>query len=338
VFVDALAAQHHSHERERYSFKLQLAQLENERANEKKQVAQAMLDYKSQLQKETELRDLDLQQHARELEASAAQLAEAKRCGDEAVAAVSEDAAALAQMRIKFEEAERRLEDAEVTHAELLQRTMKAENLCRQLTAKIDEKDEQLKRTNEDREGLLGEVDRRQQAERALAEMSETLREKDARLVELEQQQTVSQRERASLVEAREKLQVDLQRAFADMEEQKSAGQRRLALLDARAEDLGRRLASSITATRAAELARDDAMREASWLRCELATVERLGQDRDARCPSSHSNESNSWRQSLTLVEKRLRERAEQAHSDALEMQSSSHPTHPDTMVRPLLQ
>jgi len=324
TLVETLAANHRSREHELESFQLQFGEVEAERTREKLQAAQERIDYEAERQQEADEHLAERRRLLQELQDSAFQLAEARRRGDELGSAVARDSATLAQMRGKCEAAERHLEDAEITHADLLQRSLKAENLCRQLTARLEEKDAQLLRANEDREGLLGEVQRRQRAEYGLAEMTETVRRMEAEIAELGQEKLGLQRESAGLVEARERLQGELRMARADSEESRVEGQRRAALLDARAEDLGRRLASSTAATQAAEMARDDTLREASWLRCEVATFQRFERDRENN-RSSPGLEPDAWRQSATSVEQRLRDRAEQAHSNALEVKSRGH-------------
>merc|ERR1711865_400447 len=91
--------------------------------------------------------------------------------------------------------------------------------------------------------------------------------------------------------------------------------------------DLGRRLASSSATIRAAETARDDALREASWLRCELSTFQRLEQDRKSSSTRGGYPESDSapGRQPWSTVAENssLHDRSEHdLPSDALEFTS----------------
>merc|ERR1740117_2858717 len=161
---------------------------------EKLQAAQERTNYEAERQQEADEHLTERRRLLQELQESACQLAEARRRGDEVGSAVARDSATLAQMRGKCEAVERHLEDAEITHADLLQRSLKAENLCRQLTARLEEKDAQLLRANEDREGLLGEVQRRQRAEYGLTEMTETVRRMEAEIAELGQEKLGLQR------------------------------------------------------------------------------------------------------------------------------------------------
>jgi hypothetical protein len=322
MLVDALAAHHHVREREMENLQLKLRQVEGERDREQNQARQAKADYEAELRQEAEMRESERRRQSQEAQTSFTQLAEARRRGDEALNAVSQESAALAQMRARFEAAERRLEDAEITHADLLQRALKAENMCRQLSAKVEEQDVDLQRAHEDREGLLGEVERRQRAEYGLAEITQTAKKKEIEFTGLEQQKLALQRENTMLADANSRLQEELQNARSVVEDEINEAQRRVLLLDTRAEDLGHRLASASAAARSAEMARDDALREASWLRCELATFQRLEHDRESR-RNGRSIDTDTSRQHLqehlATVEQRLRERAKQAHSDALE-------------------
>lgn len=318
TLVNALAANHGTHDSELERLRLQLRLQEEQLVREKEQVAQLDLDRKAERRKEVELRESERQRHLQELQASAAQLVEARKRGDEGVAASSRDSANLVKAHARCEATERKLEDAEITHADLLQRALKAENLCRQLTAKLQEKETQLQQANEDREGLLSEVELRQNAERGLAEASEAGVQMKGEIAELRQEKTRLQRENASLTEAHARLTGDLRKACAEVEERGTEAQRRASLLDVRAEDLERRLTTSSNALRAAETARDDAVREVAWLRCELATFQRFEHDREYSRFSQGHDADAGW-QASAAVEQRLRQRAEQAHSNALE-------------------
>lgn len=325
TLVTSLAANHSSREHALANFKLQLGRLESENMREREQTASAATARQIERQKEAETFEGDRRQHIQELETANSQIAELRRRGDEAVSLAARDAKALVQMRSTIEAADRRLEDAEITHADLLQRALKAENLCRQLTANFQEKEVQLQQANEDRAGLLGEVERRQLAERKLSEATEGRRQLEAEVARFAQEKLSLQHESASLANVRDQLEAELRKASHDTEDRNVEMQRRTALQDTRAEDLGRRLASSSAAVRAAETARDDALRESSWLRCELANFQRLdNNDRKISNSGTRDTELDAslGRPPMSTVEQLLRERTARSHSDALEFAS----------------
>jgi len=169
----------------------------------------------------------------------------------------------------------------------------------------MHEQDEQLRRVLEDREGLLGEVERRQQAERSLLDAREAEEQLKAENTQLHSE---LRRERAALIEVQENFEGQLRQAKAETEDLDVEAQRKAALQDEHAEDLGRQLASAATALQSVESERDDALREASWLRCELAALQRLEQDREHRSRILDA-EMDSTHQALSAAEHRLRER-----------------------------
>lgn len=322
ALVQALAATHSSRNHEVENLHTRLSQLQNERARETEQSAQIGVDHEAARHQNAELLDESRRRHLQEVESLASQLADTRRRGDEAADSAVQHSESLSLLRATFEAAEQRLEDAEITHAELLQRALRAENLCRQLTAKVEDKNSELKRANEDREGLLGEVERRQVVEHALVEVSDAGRRMEGEIAELRRENLRQQRHSTTLEETQTSLEEELRRVRGDAEDQQNEVLRRAALLDSRAEDSARRLASNSATIRATEAERDNALRESSWLRCELAALQRLERERDhGRNAQSYDADAGSL-SSTIIVEQRLRERAEQAHSNALDFNS----------------
>jgi hypothetical protein len=315
MLVEALAAANGGRDNELDNMRLKIGRLDGELVREKDKCAKAEGASATQMRQDAEALEDERRRHAQELRAYVAELEGARKRCDEAVGSAARDSRSLAQACSKLEAAERRIEDAEITHADLLQRALKAENLCRQLGGKLQEKDTELRRINQDREDLLHEVERRQRFESELAAAKDIQVRLETEITEISQKRAALQRENQVLVDTRERLETELQHARTDIKEHAIEAQRRASLLDARAEDLNRRLSSSDAALRAAENERDKALREASWLRCELAALQRHEQDREKR----HLHSDPFGRQALTDVEQRLRERAKQAHSDAME-------------------
>jgi len=315
--AESLAAIHSGRSSEMEDLRFQITCLQNDCAKERLNSARVEEAGIAKLREEADAFDVERRRRMQELHSSALELAETQRRRDEAISSAQRESAALAQTRARLDAADRHIEDAEVVHAELLQRALKAENLCRQMSAKMQEREAELQRISEDRQGLLKEVEFRQRAERDLAEARDLQRRVEGERNELFQEKMKLQQEYFLLAEAREGSEKEFKGALADAKDRTAEAQRRSSLLDARIEDFEKRDIARDSAVKLLEKERDDALREASWLRCELGAFQRLEHDREIR--KYHADpELQAGREALSSVEQQLRERAEQAYAAAV--------------------
>jgi len=301
----ALAARHSTRAREVDDVFLKMQRLQAGRSEEQEEARCRSAALEAELSDLKQAQALERRQQAHQLSLLSIEVEHERHRAEQAADAAAREAGSLMKAYGRQEATERKLQEAELTHADILQRAARAEGLCRQLGAKMHEQDEQLRRVLEDREGLLGEVERRQQAERSLLDAREAEEQLKAENTQLHSE---LRRERAALIEVQENFEGQLRQAKAETEDLDVEAQRKAALQDEHAEDLGRQLASAATALQSVESERDDALREASWLRCELAALQRLEQDREHRSRILDA-EMDSTHQALSAAEHRLRER-----------------------------
>jgi len=310
ALTETLAQIHHARLREVESLRSRLRLLEEKRKADEDAAERRDTEQRRVNEEQLDQEGARGRQYRQELHALTAGLQEERHRAELATAAKAHEAESLARAQNQLEFVKRQVQEGEIKHADLLQRAARAEGLCRQLGGKAQDKDDQLQRALADRDHLQGEAQQLQHAERALVEVRDA-----ERAAQIHCQQQYS-----TLAEVRECLENELYRSKRDADDRVCEAQRKAALLEGRADDLDRRLAGASVALRSVEVERDDALREVSWLRCELAAQQRWGSDRGQRLAGRLDAELDTTHGELGAAERRLweRERADRERDACL--------------------
>eukprot|EP00927_Polykrikos_kofoidii_P032289 TRINITY_DN27559_c0_g1_i1.p1 TRINITY_DN27559_c0_g1~~TRINITY_DN27559_c0_g1_i1.p1 ORF type:complete len:922 (+),score=147.50 TRINITY_DN27559_c0_g1_i1:169-2934(+) len=225
-----------------------------------------------------------------ELREASSELVDAQRRLGVFEVASAEHASALEDVRGLLRASDMSCQDAELRLADLVQRAQKAEALCRQLSGRVEDQGEQIERLIVERDGFFAAAEGRKRAELLLSDarvLAQRLAENCDR-VRLELHS-----ECATLTETTKELAEEYRQARAHTHDIEATEERQAALFVGRASDFARRLEDAEADLRAVRSERDEALREASLLRCDLSVEQQLRIEQEYRLNSRHTRSND---------------------------------------------
>lgn len=213
------------------------------------------------------------------------------------VLSISESVDALTHARRRITELERAASQAELNRADLLQRAQQAEANCRLLTSEVQKRDDRVRLVTDDREALMQEITRRERTEQDLLRSKQSNNEAfEEACQSLDRRHAELQEEHEALHESSRLFQEDAHRFQLVAEGRDSQARHKIASLEAQAEELAQRAEDAESVAQevvmAAMAERDAALREASWLHCEVSAERRFLRERAHRSEVAHRQET----------------------------------------------